>query len=276
MLINTFHNATYSTKNTPRPVVATPSFRNSVDKPSTDGASFVMAYLYRHIRLDKNEPFYIGIGTDNRYKRAHERARRSDLWKKIVAKTNYEVEILMDGIPWNIAKQRESEFIKLYGRKDLGTGTLANMTDGGDGTLGKPITEEYRMKLSRAAKNRVISEDQKNKLREISLKRNFTEEQKIAISEKISKIHKGRKLSQHHIGIMSARMQKEKNPMYGKKATESPNFKGFIEAYKDGILVGTYSGVHYCAKELNAQATKISACINGKRNIHKGYTYKRV
>jgi hypothetical protein len=24
-----------------------------------------MAYLYRHIRHDKNEPFYIGIGSDN-------------------------------------------------------------------------------------------------------------------------------------------------------------------------------------------------------------------
>jgi hypothetical protein len=23
-----------------------------------------MIYLYRHIRLDKNEPFYIGIGED--------------------------------------------------------------------------------------------------------------------------------------------------------------------------------------------------------------------
>lgn len=23
-----------------------------------------MAYVYRHIRLDKNEPFYIGIGKD--------------------------------------------------------------------------------------------------------------------------------------------------------------------------------------------------------------------
>lgn len=28
-----------------------------------------MAYLYRHIRLDKNEPFYIGIGSDSNYNR---------------------------------------------------------------------------------------------------------------------------------------------------------------------------------------------------------------
>lgn len=32
-----------------------------------------MAYVYRHIRLDKNQPFYIGIGsdTDGRYHRAN-------------------------------------------------------------------------------------------------------------------------------------------------------------------------------------------------------------
>ena len=32
-----------------------------------------MAYIYRHIRLDKNEPFYIGIGSDveGKYKRAN-------------------------------------------------------------------------------------------------------------------------------------------------------------------------------------------------------------
>ena len=30
-----------------------------------------MAYLYRHIRLDKNEPFYIGIGSDTNFKRAN-------------------------------------------------------------------------------------------------------------------------------------------------------------------------------------------------------------
>ena len=57
-----------------------------------------MAYVYRHIRLDKNEPFYIGIGSDMTNKRANERARRSELWKKIVAKSEYEIEILMDGI----------------------------------------------------------------------------------------------------------------------------------------------------------------------------------
>jgi hypothetical protein len=54
-----------------------------------------MAYLYRHIRLDKNEPFYIGIGynINKKYKRAHEVINRNQYWKNITSKTQYKVEI---------------------------------------------------------------------------------------------------------------------------------------------------------------------------------------
>ena len=115
-----------------------------------------MAYLYRHIRLDKNEPFYIGIGSDMTNKRANERARRSELWKKIVAKSDYEIEILFDDITYNEAKLKEIEFIKLYGRIDLNNGTLANLTDGGDGTINP--SQESRLKMSQIHKGRKNSD----------------------------------------------------------------------------------------------------------------------
>lgn len=44
-----------------------------------------MGYLYRHIRLDKNEPFYIGIGGFDKtekefsYRRAYKIYRRNKL-----------------------------------------------------------------------------------------------------------------------------------------------------------------------------------------------------
>ena len=60
-------------------------------------------YLYRHIRLDKNEPFYIGIGTkQNRncfntiYRRAYSKHSRGKIWKFIENKTEYKVEILLE------------------------------------------------------------------------------------------------------------------------------------------------------------------------------------
>jgi len=49
-----------------------------------------MAYLYRHIRLDKNVPFYVGVGNDTRnYRRANDSVLRNKLWKNIVSKTSF-------------------------------------------------------------------------------------------------------------------------------------------------------------------------------------------
>ena len=110
-------------------------------------------YLYRHIRLDKNEPFYIGIGTKkdkifktttSEYERAYTKYKRSDYWKKIVNKANYEVEILLESDNYDFIKQKEIEFIALHGRRDLEKGTLVNLTDGGDGSIGRLYTEEQK------------------------------------------------------------------------------------------------------------------------------------
>lgn len=122
-------------------------------------------YLYRHIRLDKNEPFYIGIGTKRKtkgnsskkikshywiYDRAYSKNRKSSkIWNLIANKTEYIVEIVLESDDLELIKKKEQEFIKLYGRIDLKTGTLANMTDGGDGMNGhsRKFTEEQKLNL---------------------------------------------------------------------------------------------------------------------------------
>lgn len=91
-------------------------------------------YIYRHIRLDLNVPFYIGFGTKqvrgrerSVYARAYAGKKgRGDDWRYIVSKINYEVEILYETDDIEIAKQKEIEFISLYRE------TLVNVTDGGD------------------------------------------------------------------------------------------------------------------------------------------------
>ncbi len=118
-------------------------------------------FLYRHIRLDKNEPFYIGIGTKQstyaafktEHKRAFEKERENDIWTKIVAKTDYEVEILLESDDYEFIKQKEKEFIKLYGRINLETGILSNLTDGGDGVVGIKHSEAMLAKM-RVPKNK--------------------------------------------------------------------------------------------------------------------------
>ena len=96
-----------------------------------------MAYVYQHIRLDTNEIFYIGIGSDLKYKRAYTKHKRNIHWNCIVNMTNYSVEIIEDGIEWEDACKKERFWINHYGRHNLGTGQLCNMTDGGEGTIGR-------------------------------------------------------------------------------------------------------------------------------------------
>jgi len=111
-----------------------------------------MAYLYRHIRLDKNEPFYIGIGNDENHCRAYNNKRRTKYWKNITSKTLYEVEILLDNLTWDEACSKEIEFIELYGRTDLNKGTLVNLTNGGEGKNGYKHSEDSKKLISKKQK----------------------------------------------------------------------------------------------------------------------------
>lgn len=117
-------------------------------------------YLYRHIRLDKYGPFYIGVGSktksdikNNYYSRSIEK-RRNNLWKKIANKTEYKVEILLESDNYQYILNKEKEFIKMYGRKDLKNGSLTNLTDGGEFNKNRICSEELKKKRSINAKKR--------------------------------------------------------------------------------------------------------------------------
>lgn len=94
-----------------------------------------MAYVYKHTRLDTNEIFYIGIGTDKYKFRPKDKKRRNIYWKNITNLTDWTYEVIFEHDDLEIVKQKEIELIKFYGRTIDG-GTLCNMTLGGEGTIG--------------------------------------------------------------------------------------------------------------------------------------------
>ena len=110
------------------------------------------AYVYTHTRLDTNEVFYVGIGTQDNYKRASRSHNRTNYWNNIVKKCGWKVDIVFDNLSWEDACKKEIELIKKYGRIDLGTGTLVNLTDGGDGSLGFKHSEKTKLKMSKTRK----------------------------------------------------------------------------------------------------------------------------
>lgn len=109
-------------------------------------------YLYRHIRLDTNEVFYVGIGTKTfrdikygYYTRANQKAsHRSGFWHVIANKSKYIVEIILETDDKEYIKYKEREFINLYGRKDLENGSLVNLSDGGDGFQNRSKCSAYK------------------------------------------------------------------------------------------------------------------------------------
>jgi hypothetical protein len=216
-----------------------------------------MAYLYRHIRLDNNEPFYIGISaTDDNYARAYDKShkhRRNKLWQNITNKTDFEVEILLDNLTHEESCEKEKEFIKLYGRKDLGTGTLCNYTDGGDeGTLGRKYiySDEHRKKTGEAVKKVYQREGQREKF---ALTRTFTR----LSQETKDKIRESKKNLIH----------KKRNCTCYRPAMEVHQFS------LDGELVATYKSVN-AASKIGYSSASISKVCRGLSHYHRGFKWK--
>jgi hypothetical protein len=123
-----------------------------------------MWYVYSHTRLDKNEIFYIGIGSTAKFKRAYSKTKRNQYWKNIVNKTNYTIEILFTDLSFIDACSKEIELIKLYGRKQE-NGTLCNLTIGGEGVKELKFTNTHKENISKSLTGRKLSEAHKNSLK---------------------------------------------------------------------------------------------------------------
>ena len=88
------------------------------------------AYVYCYLREDLT-PYYIGIASNavRPFRKDHSCSvpKGCDLWR---------IRIFAEGLTWDEAQEAERFFIARYGRKDLGTGILRNLTEGGDGSKG--------------------------------------------------------------------------------------------------------------------------------------------
>lgn len=106
-------------------------------------------YVYAYLRED-GSPYYIGKGKKDRaYSKTHRIAVPTNKNKIVFLETNLN-EIGSLAI--------ERFYIRWYGRKDLGTGILRNMSDGGEGNTNSIRTEEWRRNISKALKGRKITD----------------------------------------------------------------------------------------------------------------------
>lgn len=113
-------------------------------------------YTYAYLRED-GTPYYIGRGKGD---------RAFDTTHRIKVPPRDRVLFLKKDLTYAEASQHEIYMIAVLGRKDLGTGILRNLTNGGEGRPGPKPREEVE-KIRKANTGKKQSEQTKAKLREV-------------------------------------------------------------------------------------------------------------
>lgn len=111
-------------------------------------------YTYLWLRAD-NSPYYVGKGQGNRAHQSHKHHRPPKDISRIV---------LQHWPDESTALAFEMYQIDFWGREDLGTGCLRNMSDGGERIVN--LSEISRAKMSKAKLGKSLSREHRAKLKE--------------------------------------------------------------------------------------------------------------
>lgn len=177
-------------------------------------------YTYVLRDLQSGEPIYVGKGHGARaYKhgRKHAKSPLTQKIQKMMRLEGYPAVQIIKAESEQDAFEMEKLLIDFCGRKDLGTGPLLNLMEGGQGgchgpetcekirqsKLGKPLSEEWKRAVSVGLTGRKLSAETRVLLCSQRQNRHWSEETKA----KISASNMGRVLSEEHKAKISVTMQ---------------------------------------------------------------------
>ena len=229
-------------------------------------------YLINNIWLSfKYEPFYVGLGKrkDRLFEHLKEsestaynkhKFRRINKIKRIANKNPIIIKLYENLSPEN-AKQLEIKMITTIGRRNLLTGPLTNLTDGGDGLLGYKPTNKTKEKWKKSIdKYYSIPENRKqagyyNTIEWFTRyygKKLGSKKYRKGIERMRKSIHKTYK--DQSIRDKCANFN-DKNGMYGKPC---PTAREVI------IYKKIYNSIYKASKETNIPYTTLSQRLNSK------------
>ncbi len=205
-----------------------------------------MYYTYAYLRED-GTPYYIGKGKGGRIYSSNRTINSPKDKSRII--------FLKQNITEEEAFKHEIYMISIFGRKDLGTGILYNMTNGGEGASGLIRSEETRKKISDGISGK--NHPMYGKVGE--LHHGYGISRSDETKEKISNTLRGRTIPKE---ITKRRNQTRYGNMYYEITKPDGNVEYINDLKTYSIENGLYSGQMYNV-------------ANGKANHHKGYKVKK-
>jgi len=167
-------------------------------------------YVYIYRDPTNGQPFYVGKGKGPRFSRHLKRQDKHPLTQKIEKLRSLSEEPKIEVIekPSEGFALRAEEFLIVYfGRKDLGLGTLLNLTNGGEGSSGIRMSQATKDKLSLAFKGKKQSPETIAK--RMAGKKPLTDEAK----ERIAQSKRGVPLTEEHKAkLAAAKLGKTRGP----------------------------------------------------------------
>lgn len=232
-------------------------------------------YIYRHVRLDKNEPFYIGIGTKpdtfNSFKKEYSRAftfdknHRNPMWVAIFSKTKIDVEILYESDILEEAIEKEIEFIDIYKRK-IDDGSLANLSLGGYGCTGFKLSDDAKAKIGEASRKRVWTPEMRKHASDIRKNIPTGRPPSEETIEKLKKINTGKIYSEETKQKISKSLM---GKMVGSKNARS---KPVLQFDLSGNFIKEWECI--LAAEKATGANNINCVLNGTQKKSGGFVWK--
>ena len=237
-------------------------------------------YIYDDIKLEY-EPFYVGKGCGDRIKSSLFDRESPFKVNKIKSLRDNKIEIISIKLFENLENEEsleiEKDVIKKIGRRDLKLGPLTNLTDGGDGRLTSPHSDDVKKKISDTKKSQALSfphtEETRYFLRLINLGEN---------NPMFGKTH-----TDEFKENQSLRVGGNKHPMFGKKHSESTinkikenrfknvdqnklnelsrkrNNKPILQYDLDGVFIKEHESIKICALNTGLSESLIGKTCRG-------------